>query len=94
MALFETIPLPGLIENGIRTDGRKIDELRPVSLEVGILPKADGSALINMGKNKILAAVFGPNEVHPRHLAKQNTGIIRCSYRMSTFAVDERKSPA
>lgn len=94
MALFETIPLAGLIENGIRTDGRKIDDLRPTSFKVGLLPKADGSASIDMGKNRIVTAMYGPREVHPRHLAKQNTGILRVFYRMATFAVDDRKSPA
>ena len=50
-------------ENGIRTDGRKWDELRPIRIEVGQLHNADGSAYIEMGKNKIAAAVYGPN--HP-----------------------------
>jgi len=33
-------------ENGIRTDGRRPDELRPIRLEVGVLSNADGSAYI------------------------------------------------
>ena len=31
-------------ENGIRTDGRRWDELRPLKIEVGVLRNADGSA--------------------------------------------------
>ncbi|RJS76145.1 exosome complex exonuclease Rrp41 [Candidatus Bathyarchaeota archaeon] len=79
---------------GIRTDGRKIDELRPVKLEVGILSNADGSAYIEQGKNKILAAVYGPGEVHPRHLALPDRALLRCRYHMAPFSVQERKSPA
>jgi exosome complex component RRP41 len=31
-------------KKGIRLDGRKLDEIRPVKMEIGILPNADGSA--------------------------------------------------
>lgn len=86
MALFKYTPIDWLIKDGIRRDNRKFDELRPISMEMGVLPKADGSALINMGKNKILVAVFGPREVHPRHLAKQDAAVLRVLYRMATFA--------
>jgi exosome complex component RRP41 len=78
----------------IRLDGRKLDELRPIKLEVGILNNADGSAYIEQGKNKILAGVFGPREVHPKHLTLSDRALLRCRYHMAPFSVDERKSPA
>jgi exosome complex component RRP41 len=81
-------------KNGIRVDGRKLDELRPVKLEVGVLGNADGSAYIEQGKNKILAAVYGPQELHPKHLALPDRALIRCRYHMAPFSVDERKHPA
>lgn len=81
-------------ENDVRIDGRKLDELRPVKIEVGVLGNADGSAYIEQGKNKILAAVYGPKEVHPRHLALPDRALLRCRYHMAPFSVDERKSPA
>ena len=81
-------------ENGIRCDGRRIDQIRNVSIKVGILKNADGSAYIEFGKNKILAGVFGPRDVHPKHMADQDTGILRCRYHMSPFSVTERKNPA
>jgi exosome complex component RRP41 len=81
-------------ENGVRIDGRKFDELRPVKIEAGILGNADGSAYIEQGKNKILAAVYGPKEVHPRHLALPDRALLRCRYHMAPFSVEERKSPA
>ena len=50
-------------ENGKRIDGRGADELRTVKITVGAVKNADGSAFIEFGKNKILAAVYGPREV-------------------------------
>ena len=81
-------------ENDVRIDGRKLDELRPVKIEVDVLGNADGSAYIEQGKNKILAAVYGPKEVHPRHLALPDRTLLRCRYHMAPFSVEERKSPA
>jgi len=81
-------------KKGIRGDGRKADELRPLKLQVGVLPNADGSAYIEHGKNKILAAAFGPREMHPKHLAQADRMVLRCRYHMAPFSVQERKSPA
>ncbi len=81
-------------KKGVRLDGRKADELRPLKLEVGVLPNADGSAYIEHGKNKILVGVFGPREMHPKHLSLPDRMVIRCRYHMAPFSVQERKSPA
>jgi len=83
-----------LDKNGLRVDGRRLDELRPLKLEVGILDKADGSAYIEHGKNKILAAVYGPREAQPRHIALADRAVLRCRYHMAPFSTEERKSPA
>jgi exosome complex component RRP41 len=79
---------------GLRLDGRRPDELRPIKIEVGVLSNADGSAYIEQGKNKILAAVYGPKELHPKHLALPDRMVLRCRYHMAPFSVQERKSPA
>ena len=81
-------------KKGLRLDGRKPDQLRPIKLEVGIIPNADGSAYIEHGKNKIWAGVYGPREVHPKHLALQDRAVLKCRYHMAPFSVQERKSPA
>src|SRR3972149_3827576 len=81
-------------ENDVRSDGRKLNEMRQVKIEVGILGNADGSAYIEMGKNKILAAVYGPREIHPKHQALPDRAVLKCGYHMAPFAVQERKSPA
>ena len=81
-------------ENDVRIDGRKLKDLRPTKIEVGVLGNADGSAYIEQGKNKILAGVYGPKEAHPKHLALPDRAALRCRYHMAPFSVDERKSPA
>lgn len=81
-------------KKGLRLDGRKLDELRPVKLEVGVISNADGSAYIEHGKNKILVGVYGPREVHPKHLALPDRTVLKCRYHMAPFSVQERKSPA
>ena len=81
-------------KNGLRVDGRRLEELRPIKMEVGILDKANGSAYIEHGKNKILAGVYGPREAHPKHIALADRAVIKCRYHMAPFSTDERKSPA
>src|SRR4030066_2593633 len=81
-------------KKGIRLDGRKADELRPLKLEVGVLGNADGSAYIEFGYNKILVGVFGPRDVHPKHMSNTDTGVLRVRYHMEPFSVTERKNPA
>lgn len=81
-------------KDGTRVDGRRLDELRPIKMEVGILDKADGSAYIEQGKNKIMVAVYGPREAHPKHVALTDRAVLRCRYHMAPFSTEERRSPA
>lgn len=79
---------------GLRVDGRRPDELRPIELKVGVLKQANGSASIRQGKTYIIAAVYGPRELHPRHLTLNDRAYLRVEYRMATFSVPDRKRPA
>ncbi len=83
-----------LKKNGLRLDNRKFDELRSIKMEIGVLEKANGSAYIEWGKNKIIAAIYGPREVHPRRLSLTDKALVRCRYHMTPFSTDERKRPA
>ena len=83
-----------LDENGIRSDGRKVNETRKITIKAGVLKNASGSAYIEFGGNKILAGVFGPRDVHPKHMSNPDTGILRVRYHMEPFSVGERKKPA
>jgi len=82
-----------IAEDGTRLDGRKPDELRPLRIQAGVLKRADGSAYLELGSNKIIAAVYGPRELHPRHKQKPDRAVIRFRYNMAPFSVDERKRP-
>ena len=82
-----------LIDNGIRLDGRRPDEIRPIKIKVGVLNRADGSCYFEFGGNKVIAAVYGPREVHPRHQQKSTSAVVRYRYNMASFSVEERKRP-
>lgn len=45
-----------IVNKGIRADGRKPDEIRPISCEVGLLPRVHGSALFTRGETQALVA--------------------------------------
>ncbi len=46
-----------VLEKGKRVDGRAMDEIRPLNLEVGILPRTHGSALFERGDTQVLSVV-------------------------------------
>lgn len=86
--------IPELLDaNGKRIDGRDLNELRPLKIEAGVLQRATGSAFVEWGENKVMAAVYGPREVHPRHMQENTKAVVQCRYNMASFSVDERKRP-
>ncbi|MEA1993578.1 MAG: exosome complex exonuclease Rrp41 [Euryarchaeota archaeon] len=82
-----------LIKDGKRLDGRKKDELRDIKIEANVLKKADGSAYLEWGMNKVYAAVYGPKELFPRFLRKSDRAVLKCKYNMASFSVGDRKRP-
>jgi DNA polymerase III epsilon subunit family exonuclease len=51
-----------VLDEGIRMDGRDPDTIRPISVEVGLLPRAHGSALFTRGQTQALTvATLGPS---------------------------------
>ncbi|MCL4329137.1 MAG: exosome complex exonuclease Rrp41 [Candidatus Thermoplasmatota archaeon] len=80
-------------EDGTRIDGRTVEELRPIKIETDVLNRADGSAMIEWGGNKIMVAVYGPREAYPKHTQDINRAIVKARYNMAAFSVDERKRP-
>lgn len=80
-------------EKGLRIDGRSPEELRPIKIETDVLNRADGSALIEWGGNKIIAAVYGPREAYPKHNQDINKAVVKARYNMEAYSVDERKRP-
>lgn len=50
-----------ILEDGDRVDGRKLDEIRPISCEVGFLPRPHGTGLFTRGQTQVLSVVtLGP----------------------------------
>jgi len=51
-------------EKGHRPDGRDLDEIRPISIKVSVLPRVHGSALFNRGETQALtvATLAGPGQ--------------------------------
>ncbi len=77
---------PQLIVDGKRLDGRAFEELRPISIKTNVIRNAAGSAYIEWGTNKILAAVYGPTEALPKHTADPERAVIKCRYMMAPFS--------
>ena len=46
-----------IIDRGVRLDGRRFDEIRPITCEVGVLPRTHGSALFTRGETQALVTV-------------------------------------
>jgi DNA polymerase III epsilon subunit family exonuclease len=51
-----------VLDEGLRMDGRDLDTIRPISVEVGLLPRAHGSGLFTRGQTQALTvATLGPS---------------------------------
>ncbi|MBI4089909.1 MAG: polyribonucleotide nucleotidyltransferase [Candidatus Kerfeldbacteria bacterium] len=46
-----------VLEDGVRVDGRKLDEVRPLSAAVGVLPRTHGSGLFQRGETQVMSIV-------------------------------------
>ncbi len=78
-----------MIVDGKRSDGRGLDDLRPVIVEAGVLNSADGSAYVEWGGNKVVAGIYGPRECIPKHESNPYKALVKCRYTMSPFASKE-----
>jgi polyribonucleotide nucleotidyltransferase len=52
--LKETLFRNAILKQGMRLDGRKFDQIRPLNIEVGVLPAAHGSCLFTRGETQAL----------------------------------------
>lgn len=82
-----------MIINGKRMDGRGFEDFRPITVEVGVLKRAEGSAIFKFGDTYALAAVYGPRTMHPKHMQDPQKAILRCRYSMAPFSTTERVRP-
>ncbi len=69
-----------------RVNGRGFEETRPIEAKVGVIKRADGSAMFKIGNTLAYAAVYGPRNLHPKFLQNPERGILRCNYNMMPFS--------
>jgi len=82
-----------MIIKGKRLDGRDLEEFRPITLNVGVLKRAEGSAVFKFGDTYALAAVYGPKTMHPKHMQNPQKAVLKCIYSMAPFSTKERVRP-
>ena len=75
----------------VRADGRSPEQLRPVSIETGVQEFAEGSALITVGKTRVLCAASVEGSV-PRWRSGAGLGWVTAEYSMLPRATSERTS--
>lgn len=80
-----------LSEQGLRLDGRRPHELRHIKCKLGVFEQPDGSAYMEQGNTKVLAAVYGPHQAKAKKV-EGNDLVINCQYSQATFSTAERKN--
>lgn len=73
----------------VRIDGRRADELRPVTIEPEVLKFAEGSALVALGDTRVLCAATIEEKV-PQWMRGQGLGWVTAEYSMLPRATQER----
>ncbi len=83
-----------IIKEGRRIDSRKFDEIRPITCEVGLLPRPHGSALFTRGETQVLAVLTlgsGPDEQRVETLSGEELRPFMLHYNFPPFSVGETK---
>lgn len=83
-----------ILNEGCRIDGRKFDEIRPISCEVGILPRPHGSALFTRGETQVLGVLTlgsGQDEQRVETLSGEEMRPFMLHYNFPPYSVGEVK---
>jgi polyribonucleotide nucleotidyltransferase len=81
-----------IVEQGIRVDGRKVGEIRPIWSEVGYLPRAHGSALFTRGETQALVSATLGTKSDEQKIEALEGGTYRSfmlHYNFPSFSVGE-----
>ncbi|MCB9897389.1 MAG: polyribonucleotide nucleotidyltransferase [Planctomycetes bacterium] len=83
-----------IIQNGVRADGRKLDQIRPIEVELGVLARTHGSALFTRGETQALVSVTlgtGRDEQIIDGLGDEYSKRFMLHYNFPPFCVGEVK---
>ncbi|OGU34640.1 MAG: polyribonucleotide nucleotidyltransferase [Gemmatimonadetes bacterium RIFCSPLOWO2_12_FULL_68_9] len=85
-----------VIEHGERVDGRDLDTVRPITCDVGILPRAHGSALFTRGQTQALVSttlgtVSDEQRIDTVDVAQETTKSFMLHYNFPPFSTGEVK---
>ncbi|MFH2218261.1 MAG: polyribonucleotide nucleotidyltransferase [Pseudomonadota bacterium] len=81
-----------ILKEGRRIDNRKFDEIRPITCEVGILPRPHGSALFTRGETQVLGVLTlgsGPDEQRVETLSGEEFRPFMLHYNFPPYSVGE-----
>ena len=83
-----------ILKEGRRMDGRRFDEVRPITCEVGILPRPHGSALFTRGETQVLGVLTlgsGQDEQRVETLSGEEFRPFMLHYNFPPYSVGEVK---
>jgi len=83
-----------ILKEGRRIDGRRFDEIRPISCEAGILPRPHGSALFTRGETQVLGVLTlgsGQDEQRVETLSGEEFRPFMLHYNFPPYSVGEVK---
>jgi polyribonucleotide nucleotidyltransferase len=83
-----------VLKEGRRIDGRRFDEIRPITCEVGLLPRPHGSALFTRGETQVLGVLTlgsGPDEQRVETLIGDEFRQFMLHYNFPPYSVGEVK---
>ncbi len=81
-----------VLKEGRRLDGRKFDEIRPITCEAGLLPRPHGSALFTRGETQVLGVLTlgsGPDEQRVETLIGEEFRQFMLHYNFPPYSVGE-----
>ncbi len=83
-----------ILEEGRRIDGRRFDEVRPITCEVGVLPRPHGSGLFTRGETQVLGVLTlgsGQDEQRVETLSGEEFRPFMLHYNFPPFSVGEAR---
>jgi len=83
-----------ILEEGLRIDGRAVDEVRPISIELAALPRAHGSAIFSRGQTQALCVATLGSKMDTRmvdDLEGKSFKTFMLDYNFPSFSVGETR---